>query len=110
MKLNGKSLKVHRIIYEMVHGECPEFLDHINGIRDDNRLENLRPCTLAENSRNNKSKGYYFNKQNNKWHAQVQVRGKKTHLGFFEDEELAELVVAEARATFYGEFARQEDK
>ena len=48
-----KQYKVHRIIWEMCHGTAPDgFIDHINGIRDDNRIENLRTATSADNGRN----------------------------------------------------------
>lgn len=42
----------HRVIWALVHGEWPEEIDHINGIRDDNRLVNLRSVTRSENTKN----------------------------------------------------------
>lgn len=42
----------HRVIYFMCHGEIPEMLDHINGRRDDNRLDNLRPSNNSHNQLN----------------------------------------------------------
>ncbi len=54
---SGKAYKVHRIIWLMVHGDWPVGdIDHINGIKDDNRLCNLRDVSRAENMRN-KSRG-----------------------------------------------------
>lgn len=46
--------KVHRVLWETMIGEIPEgmVIDHINTIRTDNRLENLRVATLKENSNN----------------------------------------------------------
>lgn len=51
--LNGKSYAAHRLAWKIMMGRDPEgVIDHINGIRDDNRIENLRDVTVAENSRN----------------------------------------------------------
>lgn len=50
----GKSMPAHRIIWEMVYGECPDVIDHINGDKHDNRLVNLRNVDRAENMRNRK--------------------------------------------------------
>jgi hypothetical protein len=50
---NNKAYLAHRLIWRFVYGEWPEFeIDHINGDKADNRIENLRACTTAENRRN----------------------------------------------------------
>ncbi len=67
-------------------------IDHINGIKFDNRLSNLRESTEIENLRNhkilsdaNKSGvcGVIFCKQNKKWQAYIGINNKQKHLGFF---------------------------
>ena len=64
-------------------------IDHINGIRTDNRILNLRNVTSKQNSWNRtKAKGYYWNKHRNKW--QAQIKGNKSiNLGYFNTEEEA---------------------
>lgn len=49
----GKSDRVHRIVWETFNGTIPEGyeIDHINSVRDDNRLENLQLLTPLENVR-----------------------------------------------------------
>jgi len=49
---DGKYVSEHRLIWEMHNGPIPEGMqvDHINGIRDDNRIENLQLLTLVENA------------------------------------------------------------
>ena len=91
----GKYYMVHRLIWIMHHGEIPEEyeIDHINHIRDDNRLENLRLVTRQENRRNkaksrsNTSGVIGVSRYNlrDQWQAQIKVNGKNIHLGFYDD-------------------------
>ena len=50
--IGGEVHPAHRIIFLMHHGYCPEYIDHIDGNRSNNKIENLRPATLNENARN----------------------------------------------------------
>lgn len=51
-KYNGKKYLNHRVIFEMHHGYCPEFIDHINRNRSDNKINNLRQATHSINAFN----------------------------------------------------------
>lgn len=111
--IKGKFYLIHRLIFMMFHGYIPKEIDHINGIRNDNRIENLRNATNKnqQNSKirkDNKSgvKGVYWFKELNKWKVDVGVKGKRKYVGVFEDLELAELVAQEAREKYHGKFAR----
>lgn len=109
----GGSIGVHRVIYCMQHGYMPDFIDHINGIRDDNRIENLRAVTQAQNNLNCKTytnntsgiKNVSWFKNNKKWGVSVSVNNKRKFLGLFEDLELADLVAIEARNKYHGAYA-----
>jgi hypothetical protein len=113
--LDGKIRLVHRLIYQMVHGDCPEFLDHINGVRTDNRIENLRPANKSQNSANQKLsctnttgiKNVSFDKKNSSYFVTVRRQDKHIFCGRFKDIELAELVAIEARDKYHGKYARQ---
>jgi hypothetical protein len=51
--IDGRFISAHRVIWAMVFGEWPEDeIDHVNGVRTDNRLCNLRAVSKAENARN----------------------------------------------------------
>lgn len=89
----GVSCRAHRVIWAIVHNEDPlhNQIDHVNGRRTDNRIENLRlvdhtgNCKNAKQRRDNTSgrTGVTWNRQKNKWQAYVNVFGKKKHLGLF---------------------------
>ena len=53
-KGNRYNYRAHRIVWFLNYGEVPSMLDHINGNRSDNRVENLRPTTDALNLKNQK--------------------------------------------------------
>lgn len=61
LRIGSKWMKLHQIIFYQKHGYIPKkpyCIDHINGIKHDNRISNLRCITLAENQKNNLPKGY----------------------------------------------------
>lgn len=93
-KIKNKSYRLmqHQFGWYFMYGECVEVLDHINRKKDDNRISNLRNITHQQNLFNTKSKGYYLNRNNNKWHSQIMINRKKIHLGFFNTEEEAKQV------------------
>lgn len=83
------------------HGKLPKNqIDHINGVTDDNRVENLRECNQSENNqnrippKNNKSgqMGAHWSSHKKRWCARIQVNGKRVHLGYF--RELQDAVTA----------------
>lgn len=85
--------RAHRVIYKMVHGYDPNIIDHINQIRHDNRIENLRNADKVVNAINSKviitnssgAKGVSWFKQSNKWRAYITVSDKHMHLGLFDN-------------------------
>jgi len=115
-RINEKKYRNHRIIFLMHYGYLPQFLDHIDGNRLNNRIENLRPATLGENSRNarigkrNTSgfKGVSWSTSAKKWQAQLMINRKAKYLGVFKTVEEAAEAVKKAREELHGEFARHE--
>lgn len=85
----------HRLIWVMVHGVIPTGMqiDHSNGVRDDNRLENLRLVDRSGNARNQKmhwnntsgASGVTWHAKVNKWQAQVKIGNCNHYLGLFKD-------------------------
>jgi hypothetical protein len=94
----------HRLAWFISEGEDPgdSQVDHINGIKYDNRRENLRLVTHSENQQNRRSaKGYYFHKRDNKWLAQITINGKNRYLGYYSTEEEARAAYLEAKAKLH---------
>lgn len=97
IKLLGTMHKAHRLVFLWKYGYMPEFVDHINGVRDYNALANLRDATKQENGRNQKRPahntsgviGVNWHKRDRKWRAYIKVDGKNVSLGFFTDFEAA---------------------
>lgn len=96
--IKGKTYKAHRLAWLYTHGKFPEeAIDHINGIRDDNRIANLRAVTAQENQRNQKKYvhntsgvvGVHWHKRHKKWNARIFADNKRIHLGSFSDIALA---------------------
>ena len=115
VKVLSHSYRAHRLAWLHVYGVWPQNpLDHINGIRDDNRIENLRAATHTENLRNAKKrkntrcalKGVNFNK--GRFRAIITVASKRIHLGYYDTEEDAHAAYMAAAEKEFGAFARAE--
>jgi hypothetical protein len=92
-RLSGQNFKAHRVVWALVYGAFPvDQIDHINGVRDDNRIENLREVDDTGNGMNqklhsrNKSGvcGVFYDRHRRRWLASIRVDGRSIHLGRFE--------------------------
>lgn len=110
--LFGKTQKAHRVVWLLHYGSWPESeLDHINGVRSDNRIENLRAVSHAENQRNMRRPstntsgvvGVCWAKREGKWKAQIKRAGKNIDVGYFAsfDDAVAARKFAEAKLGFH---------
>lgn len=103
--IDGKYYLAHRLAWLWVYGEWCDSVDHINGKRNDNRLDNLRAVTNKQNQENqalranNKSgyRGVHWHKSSGKWRAQITNFGKIIGLGYFNTPEEAGRAAKAAR-------------
>jgi hypothetical protein len=93
VRLKGETYLAHRVVWCLHAGEWPKNqIDHINGVRHDNRIENLREATIQENRRNvtrarNASGviGVTWARKEGNWRASISINGKAINLGHFEN-------------------------
>jgi hypothetical protein len=96
------------------YGYIPKELDHIDGNKLNNKIENLRPANRMQNSHNTKipntnksgTKGVSWIKRLQKWVVQLQVNNKKMYFGLYNDVDYAIFVANTMRYKYHKEFAR----
>lgn len=117
--INRKPFYAHRLAWLYVYGEFPKYhIDHINIVRDDNRLANLRACEPLENSWNVKKRshnktgfrGVYWNKRAKKFRAQISICKVKTYLGEYDTPEQASAAYEAKAKELHGAFYREANK
>lgn len=115
---NGHTTKkyTHRVAWYLFYGEWPPAgmqIDHINGIRTDNRIVNLRLVTpqqnrMNEGARSSLPKGVSLFVQGNykRWRARIKIDRKQKHLGYFDTTEQASAAYNAAALELFGSYAR----
>lgn len=96
VKVDGALVMAHRIVWKMLHGDEPSFIDHINGDRSDNRPENLRAVTSSDNKSNERLRvdstsgfiGVTWHTPTSptktaKWVAKIAKEGSEKHIGYY---------------------------
>ena len=104
--LSGKRYKAHRLSWLYCYGEFPPSqIDHINRVKSDNRIANLRLATNAENKQNTSKQrnntsgctGVYFQKNGGKWIAYIKLNNRQIYLGIYNTKEEAILARSSAK-------------
>jgi hypothetical protein len=107
-----KSICAHRIAWAIAHKEWPDkSIDHVNGVRSDNRIANLRLVDPIENSQNRRTAsknkgscdahGVTLHKQSGKWQAAIQSNRKTIYIGLFDSVEQASSAYLAAKAELH---------
>jgi len=113
--IDGKPYRMHQLVFMYHHGLLTKGkeIDHIDGNRTNNRIENLREVTRQQNQFNRKFfknssgvKGVTWNKEKKKWKAQIMVDGKNKHLAYCDTIEEAAVAMEKGRKQYHGDFAR----
>jgi hypothetical protein len=112
--INSKLYSNHRLVYLYHKGSIPKYVDHIDGNKLNNKIENLREANKYQNQQNSKLsikstsgiKNVVLCPQTKKWAVKISINGFKKTIGRYNNIELAELVAIEARDKFHGNYAR----
>jgi len=110
-RINKKiyQFSLHRLMYwlhnrhwDIMDSSTNNSIDHINGDKLNNNIENLRVVTQQENNWNRtRAKGYNWDKKNKKWRANIKLNDKTIYLGYFEKEEDARNAYLEAKKKYH---------
>lgn len=99
IRIDGRPYQAHRLAWLHMRGAWPlSQIDHKNGVRNDNRIDNLRDVDGATNSQNMRSiEGAWWHSRVGKWTAGLTVRNKKHHVGYFDSKEEARAAYIDAK-------------
>ena len=102
----------HHLAWLYVYDEYPAEIDHINGVRDDNRIANLRCCDHTQNCHNTQRQcgesglnGAYLDKRISKWYSKIQLGDRQIYLGQYNTAEEAHEAYKAAAQLYHGDFA-----
>jgi hypothetical protein len=110
VSVNGARHVAHRLIWVMFYGSTTSELDHINGSKIDNRIENLRRATRSENGynrfayRGTRSGVKGVQPCGKRWRADIKINKRSIYLGMYNTLEEARRVITSARKLYHGEF------
>lgn len=114
ISIDGRKYLAHRLAWLHVHGVWPSGdIDHVNRIKTDNRLINLREATRTQNNVNSKvrsdntsgHRGVTWHRGSQKWRATVHLNGKQYQVGMFEVLEDAVEAQKVAQSKLHKEFS-----
>lgn len=106
VRVGGRKYYAHRLVWLHVHGCWPSEIDHINGVRSDNRIANLRDIAHAENCQNIRQRkpsnkvgllGVDRRKGSGKYRAAIKLDDKQIHIGHFSTAEDAHAAYVAAK-------------
>ena len=108
---DGVRYRLHRLIFQFHHGWCPEYIDHIDGNKQNNKIENLRPATSLQNTfnkgpnRKNKLgvKGVCIERR--RYKANIKIHGRTKHIGYFDTLDEAKTAYEEYAKKIQGNYS-----
>ena len=117
VRVDGKYYYIHRLVWWMLTGkEVPDdlFIDHIDGVKTNNNINNLRLATALENQYNkarqsngsSSYKGVWFDAAKGVWKASIRFKEKRHYIGQFNTEVEAAIAYDRLASEIQGKFAK----
>lgn len=110
--VSGRRYQEHRLVYLWHNGFIPKQVDHINRVKSDNRIENLRAADHSTNQMNTDTggsqsglRGVRLGPKTGRWAARIYWNGKEIRIGTFATPEEASAAYKEAAKNMFGDFA-----
>jgi hypothetical protein len=110
-RIRGREYKLHRMAFALMLGAWPEFfVDHVNGIKSDNRWRNLRDVPEKMNTQNqvrprrDNTSGFLgvsLSRKAGKFRAAIELDGRTRHLGHFSSAEEAHAAYVAAKRRYH---------
>lgn len=107
VSIGRRSYPAHHIAWAITHGEWPHMIDHINGVKSDNRIYNLRVSDIKHNTQNQRRAhksnlssgilGVHFYARTGRWRATIWADGRNHFLGYHATADKAQQVYLEAK-------------
>ena len=112
--IDHKYYKEHRLIYFLFNGYFPDVIDHKDGNKQNNSIDNLRSCTKSENSLNAKGKkhcksgykGVTYEKRYDTYVAGITINRKRKYIGSYKEPIRAAFAYNQYAEVYHKEFAR----
>jgi len=117
IQIDGQAYSAHRLAWLYTYGVWPtQEIDHMDGVRSNNQILNLREATRAENGRNQKRstsntsgfKGVCWDKCKRRWLARIRLGGKLQYVGLFKTAGAASDAYQAKAFELFGAFKRKE--
>lgn len=111
IQINYKQYMTHRLAFLYMTENMPEYIDHINRDKADNRWCNLRKCSCSQNGGNrkigkNSTTRYKGVRRTSKgFQGRIGINGKRINLGTYITPELAAMAYNTAAIKYFGKFA-----
>ncbi len=114
-RINNELVLMHRLVMGLAKKDFSIFVDHINGVKTDNRRSNLRIATKTQNRVNSRKRdcntsgyiGVHWDKSRGKWQSAINdTKGGSVYIGRFDDPVVAAHQRDRVARSLFGEFAK----
>ena len=97
----GPGLFAHQYAWYITYNEIPTEIDHIDRIRNNNKISNLRCVEHSINTQNTNAKGFVYDKERSKYRVRIYINGKNIYLGEYNNSIEAHQAYLDAKKIYH---------